>query len=102
MKKIAIPVLLALKLKLALILPIVLKALALISIKGLVAGTLALLFSGATLLKDLLNKKKEQVTTAYITGPAPLQAEIVQQDWNRNGPAPAQELAYNYHTLLHY
>lgn len=47
-KKILLPLLLAMKIKMAVILPIVLKVIALISLKGLFAGTLALIFSGKT------------------------------------------------------
>lgn len=107
-KKILLPLLLALKLKLALVLPIVLKAITLISLKGLAAGTIALLFSGATFVKDLLAKKQEHITTAYISGAGaqPVNAEFVHHhgnDWNRNGQAAAaQDLAYNYHTLPQY
>lgn len=46
LRKVLLPLLLALKLKMAIILPIVLKVLAFISVKGLLVGTLALLFSG--------------------------------------------------------
>lgn len=55
-----------------------------------------------TVLKDLFEKKKERVTTAYITSAQPVNAEIVHQDWNRNGQAAAHELAYGaypYSTL---
>lgn len=130
-KKILLPLLLALKLKMALILPIVLKAITFISLKGLAAGTIALLFSGnvthwksqktiqtiivfmflagATFVKDLLAKKQEHITTAYISGAGatPVNAEFVHHhgnDWNRNGQVVngAQDLAYNYHTLPQY
>lgn len=53
---------------------------------------------GATFFKDLLGKKKEHITTAYITG-SPLNAEIVHSDWNRNGQAAASDLAYNQYGL---
>lgn len=46
LKKIILPLLLILKLKMAIILPIVLTLLTFISLKGLKAGLLALLFSG--------------------------------------------------------
>lgn len=47
-------------------------------------------------------KKKDHITTAYITGHHPINAEIVHTDWHRSGQASAQELAYsgyNYHTI---
>lgn len=65
-------------------------------------------FAGATFVKDLLAKKQEHITTAYISGANPVNAEFVHHaDWNRNGqvaagPAGAQELAYNYHTIPQY
>lgn len=55
---------------------------------------------GATFVKDLLAKKQEHITTAYISGASPVNAEFVHHgDWNRNGQATAQDLAYNYHTM---
>ncbi|XP_065076972.1 uncharacterized protein LOC135700405 [Ochlerotatus camptorhynchus] len=94
LKKVFLPLLLALKLKMAIVLPILLTIIKLISLKGLIAGLLALKFSLFTFLKDLFNKKQERVTTAYITSAQPVNAEIVHQDWHRNGQASPQELAY--------
>ncbi|XP_058459386.1 uncharacterized protein LOC131435459 [Malaya genurostris] len=94
LKKVFLPLLLALKLKMSIVLPILLTIIKLISLKGLVAGLLALKFSIFTFLKDLFNKKQERVTTAYITSAQPVNAEIVHQDWHRNGQASPQELAY--------
>ncbi|XP_055645482.1 uncharacterized protein LOC129782019 [Toxorhynchites rutilus septentrionalis] len=94
LKKVFLPLLLALKLKMSIILPILLTIIKLISIKGLLAGLLAIKFSVFTVLKDLFNKKQERVTTAYITSAQPVNAEIVHQDWHRNGQASPQELAY--------
>jgi len=54
--------------------------------------------TGATFFKDLLAKKKEHITTAYITG-SPLNADIVHSDWSRNGQAGAADLAYNHYGL---
>ncbi|OXU30502.1 hypothetical protein TSAR_011539 [Trichomalopsis sarcophagae] len=54
LKKILLPVLLALKLKAIIVLPIVITLIGLIGIKGLGAGVLALLLSGAVALKALL------------------------------------------------
>jgi len=54
--------------------------------------------AGATFFKDLLAKKKEHITTAYITG-SPLNADIVHSDWSRNGQAGAADLAYNHYGL---
>ena len=56
-------------------------------------------------MKDMLGKKQERVTTAYITAAPhhPINAEIIQQDWNRNGQANPQDLVYQayapYQTL---
>ncbi|XP_058811388.1 uncharacterized protein LOC131676286 [Topomyia yanbarensis] len=94
LKKVFLPLLLALKLKMSIVLPILLTIIKLISLKGLIAGLLALKFSIFTFLKDLFNKKQERVTTAYITSAQPVNAEIVHQDWHRNGQASSQELAY--------
>uniref|UniRef100_A0AAG5CMW2 Protein osiris 15 n=1 Tax=Anopheles atroparvus TaxID=41427 RepID=A0AAG5CMW2_ANOAO len=86
LKKMLLPLLLALKLKMAVVLPILLAVVKFISLKGLIAVF--------TVLKDLFQKKQERVTTAYITSAQPVNAEIVHQDWNRNGQAAAHELAY--------
>ncbi|XP_055551695.1 uncharacterized protein LOC129734023 [Wyeomyia smithii] len=94
LKRVFLPLLLALKLKMSIVLPILLTIIKLISLKGLIAGLLALKFSIFTFLKDLFNKKQERVTTAYITSAQPVNAEIVHQDWHRNGQASPQELAY--------
>ncbi|XP_053681872.1 uncharacterized protein LOC128732613 [Sabethes cyaneus] len=95
LKRVFLPLLLALKLKMSIVLPILLTIIKLISLKGLIAGLLALKFSIFTFLKDLFNKKQERVTTAYITSAQPVNAEIVHQDWHRNGQASPQELAYS-------
>uniref|UniRef100_A0A336MV70 CSON005812 protein n=1 Tax=Culicoides sonorensis TaxID=179676 RepID=A0A336MV70_CULSO len=96
LKKIALPILLALKLKSTIIIPIVLKALAFLSIKALISGTLALILSSLTFFKDFFGKKRERITTAYITAPGPVQAELV-EGWNRNGliESVSHDLAYN-------
>lgn len=96
MKKLALPLLLALKFKSAIILPVVFTILTLVSLKALKVGLLALLLAGSSFVKDLLVKKQEKVTTAYISANPQSQgfnAEIV-NEWNRNG-ATAGELAYN-------
>lgn len=50
-------------------------------------------------MKDLLAKKKDHITTAYISGAPAVNAEIgLSEQWNRNGVS-AQDLAYNYHTM---
>ncbi|KAJ8684360.1 hypothetical protein QAD02_020152 [Eretmocerus hayati] len=54
LKRIILPLLLALKLKAIVVLPIILTVIGLIGIKGLGAGVLALLLSGAVALKALL------------------------------------------------
>ncbi|XP_053670148.1 uncharacterized protein LOC128720500 [Anopheles nili] len=102
LKKMMLPLLLAMKLKMAVVLPILLAIVKFISLKGLIAGLMALKFSIFTVLKDLFQKKQERVTTAYITSAQPVNAEIVHQDWNRNGQAAAHEIAYGaypYQTL---
>lgn len=98
MKKMLVPLLLALKLKKAVIVKVLFMIIKFISLKSLAISFLALFFAGATFFKDLLSKKKEHITTAYITG-SPLNAEIVHSDWNRNGQAAASELAYNHYGL---
>lgn len=55
LKKMIVPILLALKLKAIIVLPIVLTLIGMIGIKGLGAGLMALLLSGAVALKALLH-----------------------------------------------
>uniref|UniRef100_A0A1A9W5M8 Uncharacterized protein n=1 Tax=Glossina brevipalpis TaxID=37001 RepID=A0A1A9W5M8_9MUSC len=98
MKKMLLPLLLLLKLKKAVVIKVLFTVIKFISLKSLAISLLALFFAGATFFKDLLGKKKEHITTAYITG-SPLNAEIVHSDWNRNGQAAASELAYNHYGL---
>ncbi|KAG5671886.1 hypothetical protein PVAND_002056 [Polypedilum vanderplanki] len=104
LKKLLLPILLALKFKSAVILPVVFTLLALVSVKALKVGLIALLLAGSQFIKDLFAKKQEKVTTAYISANptnAGLNAEIV-TDWNRNGQS-SSDLAYNaynnYQTL---
>ncbi|XP_037945160.1 uncharacterized protein LOC119677750 [Teleopsis dalmanni] len=98
MKKMLVPLLLALKLKKAIVVKVLFTIIKFISLKSLAISFLALILAGATFFKDLLAKKKEHITTAYITG-SPLNAEIVHSDWNRNGQAAAADLAYNHYGL---
>lgn len=98
MKKMLVPLLLALKLKKAVIVKVLFTIIKFISLKSLAISILALILAGSTFFKDLLAKKKEHITTAYITG-SPLNAEIVHSDWNRNGQASASDLAYNHYGL---
>ncbi|CAH1729614.1 unnamed protein product [Chironomus riparius] len=96
LKKLMLPILLALKFKSAVILPVVFTLLTLISLKALKVGLIALLMAGSQLVKDLFAKKQEKVTTAYIAAnptQSGFNAEIV-TDWNRNGQQ-ASDLAYN-------
>lgn len=114
LKKLMLPILLALKFKTAVILPIVLTVLALVSLKALKVclfsssssnkfmvffiqvGLIALILAGSTFVKEFFAKKQEKITTAYISAnPAAsgFNAEIV-TDWNRNGAQPG-DLAYN-------
>lgn len=97
-RKVLLPLLLALKLKKAVVFKVLFMIVKFISLKALAISFLALIFAGATFFKDLLAKKKDHVTTAYITG-SPLNAEIVHSDWSRNGQASAQDLAYNHYGL---
>ncbi|XP_064550506.1 uncharacterized protein Osi15 [Drosophila montana] len=98
MKKMLLPLLLILKLKKAIVVKIMFTIIKFISLKALAISFLALILAGATFFKDLLAKKKDHITTAYITG-SPLNAEIVHSDWNRNGQASAADLAYNHYGL---
>ncbi|XP_067624800.1 uncharacterized protein Osi15 [Eurosta solidaginis] len=98
MKKMLLPLLLILKLKKAVLCKLAFSIIKFISLKSLAISILALILAGATFFKDLLGKKKEHITTAYITG-SPLNAEIVHSDWNRNGQATASDLAYNQYGL---
>ncbi|ALC46821.1 Osi15 [Drosophila busckii] len=98
MKKMLLPLLLALKLKKAVVIKVMFTIIKFISLKALAISFLALILAGATFFKDLLAKKKDHITTAYITG-SPLNAEIVHSDWNRNGQASAADLAYNHYGL---
>ncbi|KAH8402763.1 hypothetical protein KR215_010276 [Drosophila sulfurigaster] len=98
MKKMLLPLLLALKLKKAVVVKVMFTIIKFISLKALAISFLALILAGATFFKDLLAKKKDHITTAYITG-SPLNAEIVHSDWNRNGQASAADLAYNHYGL---
>lgn len=98
MKKMLLPLLLILKLKKAVIVKVLFMIIKFISLKSLAISILALIMAGITLFKDLLGKKKEHITTAYITG-SPLNAEIVHSDWNRNGQASAADLAYNHYGI---
>lgn len=102
LKKLALPLLLALKFKSAVILPVVFTILTLVSLKALKVGLLALLLAGSGIVKDLFAKKQEKITTAYISANPQNQgfnAEIV-TDWNRNGPA--SDLAYNQYQAPNY
>lgn len=98
MKKMLVPLLLALQVKKAIITKVLFTIVKFISLKSLAISLLALVFAGATFFKDLLGKKKDHITTAYITG-SPLNADIVHSDWNRNGQASAADLAYNHYGL---
>ncbi|EDV90707.1 uncharacterized protein LOC6569764 [Drosophila grimshawi] len=98
MRKMLVPLLLLLKLKKAIVVKVMFTIIKFISLKALAISFLALILAGATFFKDLLAKKKDHITTAYITG-SPLNAEIVHSDWNRNGQASAADLAYNHYGL---
>lgn len=97
LKKLLLPLLLALKFKSAVILPVAFTILALISVKALKVGLIALLLSASQFVKNFFEKKQEKITTAYISANptnSGINAEIV-TDWNRNGALPGGDLAYN-------
>lgn len=92
-----LPLLLALKFKTAVILPIAFTILALVSAKALKVGLIALLLAASQFIKNFFEKKQEKITTAYITAnptSSGVNAEIV-TDWNRNGALTGGDLAYN-------
>ncbi|CRK87109.1 CLUMA_CG000856, isoform A [Clunio marinus] len=103
LKKLMLPILLALKFKTAVILPIAFTILSLISLKALKVGLVALILAASSFVKEFFAKKQEKITTAYISANpsnSGFNAEIV-SDWNRNG-APAGDLAYNAYNNNNY
>ena len=74
--------LLALKLKAIIVLPIVLTLIALIGIKGLGAGTLALLLSGAVALKALLTPSELSSYPTRLSFAKPF--ELYDNHWHRS------------------
>ncbi|XP_014212831.1 uncharacterized protein LOC106642533 [Copidosoma floridanum] len=81
-KRILLPVLLALKLKAIIVLPIIITMIGLIGIKGLGAGVLALLLSGAVALKALLTPPVSYSAPARVSFAKPY--EIHHDHWHRS------------------
>ncbi|XP_020284568.1 uncharacterized protein LOC109855118 [Pseudomyrmex gracilis] len=80
LKKMILPLLLLLKLKALIILPIVVSAIALIGLKGLGAGLVSLLLSGAVALKALLTPPPPPRVTYGVVRPH----EIHHDHWHRS------------------
>ncbi|CAK9807958.1 hypothetical protein ANTQUA_LOCUS5402 [Anthophora quadrimaculata] len=82
LKKMVLPLLLALKLKAMIVLPIVITLIGLIGIKGLGAGLLSLLLSGAVALKALLTPPPSypaRVTYGIVKSP-----DVHHEHWHRS------------------
>lgn len=79
LKKIILPILLLLKLKAAIVIPIVLSVIALVAFKGLGAGLIALALSGATAFKSSLEGHSSKKVSF----------EVVPPHWSRAGLAPS-------------
>jgi Protein of unknown function (DUF1676) len=79
LKKLILPLLLALKLKMAVIVPAMLLLIKFISIKALVSGMLALMFSGKQRMRVTYQRdyRKKTAKTATITS-------TIFRKWNRN------------------
>ncbi|XP_006609391.2 uncharacterized protein LOC102676264 [Apis dorsata] len=80
LKKIVLPLLLALKLKAMIVLPIIITLIGLIGIKGLGAGLLSLLLSGAVALKALLTPPPAPARVTYGV----VKPEIHHEHWHRS------------------
>lgn len=80
LKKMVLPLLLALKLKAMIVLPIVITLIGLIGIKGLGAGLLSLLLSGAVALKALLTPPPPPARVTYGV----VKPEIHHEHWHRS------------------
>ncbi|XP_015585295.1 uncharacterized protein LOC107263025 [Cephus cinctus] len=85
LKKIILPILLALKLKALVVLPIVITLIGLIGIKGLGAGLAALLLSGAVALKALLTPPPPpQLTATRLSYGIYKPHDIHHETWHRS------------------
>lgn len=90
-----LPLLLLLKLKAVILIPIVLSVIALVAFKGLGAGLIALALSGATAFKSVLEGHHSSKKVSF---------EVIPPHWSRAGYASApaaavvQEL-YPYQTI---
>ncbi|XP_068978369.1 uncharacterized protein [Bombus flavifrons] len=82
LKKIVLPLLLALKLKAMIVLPIAITLIGLIGIKGLGAGLLSLLLSGAVALKALLTPPPPSYPTRVSYGI--VKPEVHHEHWHRS------------------
>ncbi|XP_074031316.1 DUF1676 domain-containing protein Osi15 isoform X2 [Leptinotarsa decemlineata] len=96
LRKIILPILLLLKLKAAIIIPIILSFISLVAFKGLGVGITALAIAGATGLKSLLEHH----------GPSKISYEVLPQvvtsQWSRSsveGPFIGSPLNAGYHTI---
>ncbi|XP_076295429.1 DUF1676 domain-containing protein Osi15 [Lasioglossum baleicum] len=79
LKRIVLPLLLLLKLKAIIVLPIVIAVIGLIGLKGLGAGLMSLLLSGAVALKALLTPPPPARVTYGIVKP-----EVHHEHWHRS------------------
>ncbi|XP_044019051.1 uncharacterized protein LOC122859500 [Aphidius gifuensis] len=80
-KKIFLPLLLALKLKTSIIFPIIITIIAIVGLKGLTAGMLSLLLSGSIALKSLLTSPRPQYPARVSYGI--LKPEVHHDHWHR-------------------
>ncbi|RZC00587.1 DUF1676 domain containing protein [Asbolus verrucosus] len=88
LKKIILPLLVLLKLKAAIVIPVVLSAIALIAFKGLGASLIALAIAGATGLKSLLEGHGSKLTYEVVPQ--------IASHWSRAG---FETLPQGYHTI---
>lgn len=92
-KKMLLPILLLLKLKAIILIPIVLSAIALVAFKGLGAGLIALALSGATAFKSVLEGHQAKKVSF----------EVIPPHWSRAGyasaPAAIFQEVYPYQTI---
>lgn len=87
LKKIILPILLLLNLKAAIVLPIILSVLALVSFNGFGMSFFALTVAGMTAMKNMLENVGSKVS--YEVVPAPI------GHWSRSGVADSN-VAYQY------
>lgn len=89
-----LPLLLLLKLKAIILIPIVLSVIALVAFKGLGAGLIALVLSGATAFKSVLEGHHTAKKVSF---------EVIPPHWSRAGyasaPAAVVQEIYPYQTI---